>query len=154
MARSGELVSSPAARLPIRDAMEAVQQSTEPFVLAATASPVEQAKIPTIRESVPVTLLAAPFVGGIIHIEAPMRAIQTGVVFSARYLASEGARRVLMHCVHVEKGARDKVQARVLAEPTGAGERLDQRTAVRIDATSRMLRSASASTGRSVPVMV
>ena len=134
--------------------MEAVQQSSEPFVLAATASPVEQAKIPTIRESAPITLLAAPFVGGIVPIEAPMRAIQQGVVFSARYLASEGARRVLMHCVAIERGPRDKVQARVLSEPSDAGERTDQRTSVRIDATSRMLRSAKASTGRAVPVTI
>jgi hypothetical protein len=132
----------------------AAEQTTEAFVLAATASPVEQSKIPTIKDSVPITLFAAPFVGGIVQIEAPMRAIQQGVVFSARYLAAEGARRVLMHCVAVERGARDKVQARVLSEPGSSSERTDQRTSVRIDAVSRMLRSASASTGRAVPVTV
>jgi hypothetical protein len=135
--------------------MASAQQMTETFQLAATASPVEQAKIPTIRESVPITLLSAPFVGGIVQIEAPMRSIQQGVVFSARYLATEGARRVLMHCVSVERGIREKVMARCLAEPSGAGERNDQRTSVRLDASSRMLRSSSGvSTGRSVPVVI
>jgi hypothetical protein len=134
--------------------MATAQQTTEGFTLAATASPVEQAKIPTIRESVPITLLGAPFVGGIVQIEAPMRSIQQGVVFSARYLATEGARRVLMHCVSVERGIREKVMARCLSEPSGAGERNDQRTTVRIDGSVRMLRSASTSTGRPVPVVI
>src|SRR3954454_3251339 len=135
--------------------MATAPQTTDGFTLAATASPVEQAKIPTIRDSVPITLLGAPFVGGIVQIEAPMRSIQQGVVFSARYLGSEGARRVLMHCVSVERGIREKVLARCLSEPSGAGERNDQRTSVRLDATSRMLRSTSGmSTGRSVPVVI
>ena len=100
-------------------------------------------------------MLAAPFVGGIVQIEAPMRTIQQGVVFSARYLAAEGARRVLMHCVAVERGVREKILARCLSEPTGAGERNDQRSSVRLDGTSRMLRStAGASTGRAVPVVI
>src|SRR4051812_576178 len=133
--------------------MTSAQQTTEAFTLAATASPVEQAKIPTIRDSVPITLLAAPFAGGIVQVEAPMRSIQQGVVFSARYLAAEGARRVLMHCVSVERGMREKVMARCLSDPTGAGERNDQRSMVRIDGTSRVLRTSSGvSTGRSVPV--
>src|ERR1700760_4497999 len=135
--------------------MAPAQQMTETFTLAATASPVEQAKIPTIRDAVPITLLAAPFVGGIVPIEAPMRSIQEGVVFSARYLATEGARRVLMHCVSVERGIREKVLARCLSDPSGAGERNDQRTTVRIDGTSRLLRSsAGVSTGRAVPVVI
>src|SRR5262249_50605891 len=116
---------------------------------------VEQAKIPTIRDAVPITLLAAPFVGGIVQIEAPMRSIQQGVVFSARYLGAEGARRVLMHCVAVERGVREKILARCLSDPTGAGERNDQRTSVRIDGTSRVIRTASGvSTGRAVPVVI
>ena len=135
--------------------MPPAEQMTETFSLAATASPVEQAKIPTIRDAVPITLMAAPFVGGIVQIEAPMRSIQEGVVFSARYLATEGARRVLMHCVSVERGIREKVLARCLSDPTGAGERNDQRTSVRIDGTSRVLRSSSGvSTGRAVPVVI
>jgi hypothetical protein len=134
--------------------MATAQQTTEGFTLAATASPVEQEKIPTIRESVPITLMGAPFVGGIVQIEAPMRSIQQGVVFSARYLATEGARRVLMHCVSVERGVREKVMARCLSDPTGAGERNDQRSTVRIDGSMRMLRSTSTSTGRSVPVVI
>src|SRR4051794_2128415 len=134
--------------------MATAQQTTEGFTLAATASPVEQEKIPTIRESVPITLFGAPFVGGIVQIEAPMRSIQAGVVFSARYLATEGARRVLMHCVSVERGIREKVMARCLSDPTGAGERNDQRSSVRIDGTVRMLRSTSTSTGRPVPVTI
>src|SRR5689334_19877143 len=134
--------------------MVTAQQTGETFALAATANPVEQAKIPTLKEPVPITLLAAPFVGGMVPIEAPMRTIQQGVVFSARYLGSEGARRILMHCVSVERGVREKITARCLSEPTGAGERNDQRTSVRIEAMSRMIRSSSASTGRAVPVTV
>jgi hypothetical protein len=60
-----------------------------------------------------------------------------------------------MHCVAVERGVREKILARCLSDPTGAGERNDQRSTVRIDGTSRVLRSASGmSTGRAVPVVI